>query len=80
MSTAAFTSIADREAGGLCCPVELSGLLKSAFAKMDEELLKWLKGAFFPSLWTALMKLPHLRACTQSLDNSRKLELQFSAH
>lgn len=36
---------AEREAGGLCCPVELSGLLKSAFAKMDEELLKWLKGA-----------------------------------
>ena len=35
---------AEREAGGLCCPVELSGLLKAAFAKMDEQLLQWLKG------------------------------------
>lgn len=33
----------ERDEGALSCPVELSMLLKSVFAKMDKELLNWLK-------------------------------------
>jgi hypothetical protein len=36
--------VAERDEGALSCPVELSMLLKSVFAKMDKELLNWLKG------------------------------------
>lgn len=39
-----FLEIAEREKGDLRCPVELAEVLKSAFAKLDQELLQWLKG------------------------------------
>ena len=35
---------AERDTSGLCCPVELSGLLTASFKRTDRELLEWLQG------------------------------------
>ncbi|KAK9867824.1 hypothetical protein WJX84_007226 [Apatococcus fuscideae] len=35
--------IEDTDTSGLCCPLELSGVLRQSFVDMDIELLKWLQ-------------------------------------
>lgn len=36
---------AERDISGLCCPVELSGVLTASFKRTDLALLEWLQGA-----------------------------------
>ena len=42
-------STAERDPSGLCCPVELNGVLSDSFLAMDKEILRWLAGAIICS-------------------------------
>ena len=39
----AIFGIAERDAEGMCCPVEYSRALKDCFHKADKQLLHWLQ-------------------------------------
>ncbi len=44
---------AERETGGICCPVELSSLLADSFRETDQKLLSWLQSALHKPEQTA---------------------------